>query len=356
MANFRTTLLTLSALTAAVSQISTAQADGHGLELVLGAGRTYFEEPLENATHLNLGLGYSINDRWTFEVIASEFSTETEVGSIDVDGRQYRVDALYHLNSINQWRPYVSFGVGDQEREIPLIDEKARDTLWNLGAGAKRSLGNNFDFRTEMRAFTSLDEEYTDIALTVGVNFLFGGRSDSKPVKAAPVAAVAAPAPVAAPEADTDGDGVLDSKDKCPDTPRRYKVDADGCPMQLTETVSINLAVTFDTNSAVVKEDYVSEVKNLADFMNQYADTVVTVEGHTDSSGADAYNKALSQRRADSVKNMLIERMNIEADRVTAIGYGEERPVADNTTAEGRAANRRVVGTVSKKVTSTQLQ
>jgi len=88
--------------------------------------------------------------------------------------------------------------------------------------------------------------------------------------------------------------------------------------------------------------------------MDQYENTVVTVEGHTDSSGADAYNKALSQRRAESVKNMMVNRFNISRDRVTAVGYGEDRPVADNNTAAGREQNRRVVGSVSTKVTTTE--
>ena len=88
--------------------------------------------------------------------------------------------------------------------------------------------------------------------------------------------------------------------------------------------------------------------------MGEYADTVVTIEGHTDSQGADAYNQKLSQSRADAVKAALITKYGVSADRVSAIGYGEAKPIADNNTAAGREQNRRVVGQVSTKVTKTE--
>jgi OmpA-OmpF porin, OOP family len=104
----------------------------------------------------------------------------------------------------------------------------------------------------------------------------------------------------------------------------------------------------------VIKPAFESEVAKLAEFMNQYADTVVTVEGHTDDQGADAYNQKLSQSRADAVKAMLITKYGVAAERVKAIGYGETQPVADNSTADGREQNRRVVGEVSSTVTKTE--
>ncbi|MNT90758.1 Outer membrane porin F precursor [compost metagenome] len=75
--------------------------------------------------------------------------------------------------------------------------------------------------------------------------------------------------------------------------------------------------------------------------MKQYPQTTTVVEGHTDSVGPDAYNQKLSQRRADAVKQVLVQD-GVEASRVSSVGYGESRPVADNGTAEGRAVNRRV--------------
>jgi len=331
---------------------SSVLADNHKFEVQAGASRNFFEESRDDATSGYLGLGYAINKNWTLEVIGSGFSTETTNSQIDIDGRQYRLDAVYNIDTTGSWRPFVAFGVGDQRLKLENKWEADHDTLVNLGAGVKHNLGGNFEFRSDVRAFNSLDNEYTDLAISAGISYLFG----AEPAKAAPVVVAPPPAPVPAPvkEVDSDGDGVFDSKDKCPDTPAQYKVDAVGCPMELTETVQIKLAVKFDTAKSIVKEEYMEDIGNLAKFMNQYTNTVVTVEGHTDSQGADAYNEKLSQSRAEAVKQVLISKFAIAADRVTAKGYGETKPVADNNTAPGREENRRVVGSVSADVKKKQ--
>ena len=344
MANPSAKILTLSALIAAASTGVSAQ--DHSAEINLGIGRILFGNDLDDTNNYHLGLGLPISDRWTLEVVANEYDADAQVTGVDVRGTQYRLDALYHFGDDQNWRPYAAFGAGDQ-RLSPEGGDPSHETLLNAGLGLKNRFARNWEWRTDVRLFNSLDEEYTDVVFSTGISFLFGA---GEPRRATP-----APEPVAAPtvieEADSDGDGVLDSKDKCPGTARQYKVDSEGCVLKLTETVSINLAVKFDTNSAVVKEEYMSDIRDLATFMNQYENTEVTVEGHTDSSGSDAYNKTLSQRRANSVRDVLIQRMNIEADRVTAVGFGEERPVADNNTVEGRDQNRRVVGAVSTRIT-----
>ena len=339
-----TQVLALSAVIAALMSTG-ASADNHKVEIHADAGRYFFDEPLEDANTWGLGVGFALTENWMLDLVASKYDSETQVGGVDVDGTQYRMDLLYHINTESAWRPYVAFGVGDQKREFNAANASSeRDTLLNLGAGVKRSLGDNWQFRTDLRAFNSLDNEYTDLAVTAGIGYAFGGTS-------APAAAPVVAAPV---EVDSDGDGVFDSKDQCPDTPKTHKVDAVGCSLKLTETVAIELKITFDTAKAIIKPEFDSEVASLATFMNQYADTVVTVEGHTDSQGSDAYNQKLSQSRADSVKAALITKYGISADRVNAIGYGEAKPVADNLTAAGREQNRRVVGQVSTAVTKTE--
>ena len=80
--------------------------------------------------------------------------------------------------------------------------------------------------------------------------------------------------------------------------------------------------------------------------MKTYPDTTVEIEGHTDNVGSEAYNLDLSKRRAESVKNYLVENLGIDPARLSAAGYGFSRPIADNNTREGRAQNRRVVATV----------
>jgi len=99
--------------------------------------------------------------------------------------------------------------------------------------------------------------------------------------------------------------------------------------------------VTFDTNSTVLRPGLQSEINRVAGVLNQYPETLVRVEGHTDSKGTDVYNMDLSNRRAMAVKNLLVQRGIVDS-RIEAVGYGETLPVATNDTEAGRQRNRRV--------------
>jgi OOP family OmpA-OmpF porin len=108
------------------------------------------------------------------------------------------------------------------------------------------------------------------------------------------------------------------------------------------DSVRVELDVKFDFNKSDVKESSQADIKSLADFMKQYPQTTTTVEGHTDAIGSDAYNQGLSERRANAVRDVLVNQHGIDSVRVSSVGYGESRPVADNGSESGRAINRRV--------------
>ena len=110
--------------------------------------------------------------------------------------------------------------------------------------------------------------------------------------------------------------------------------------------------VTFDTNSTEVRKGLYSEINRVAGVLNQYPDTLIRVEGHTDSVGSDKYNMDLSQRRANAVKTLLVQR-GVAAGRIEVIGYGKTMPVATNKTEAGRQMNRRVEIKIAPK-TQTQ--
>jgi len=99
--------------------------------------------------------------------------------------------------------------------------------------------------------------------------------------------------------------------------------------------------VTFDTNSTVVRPGLYSELNRVAGVLSQYPQTLVRVEGHTDSVGTNEYNQDLSVRRAMAVKNLLVQR-GIADSRIDSVGYGETMPVATNENETGRQRNRRV--------------
>lgn len=112
------------------------------------------------------------------------------------------------------------------------------------------------------------------------------------------------------------------------------------------------LAVTFksdmlyDVDSAALKPGAYPEIQRVAEVLNQYPQTRITVAGHTDSTGSEEYNQQLSERRAQNVKDALIQ-SGVQASRITTVGYGETQPVASNYTPEGRQLNRRVVVTIA---------
>ncbi|NCC24031.1 MAG: hypothetical protein EOM25_02340 [Deltaproteobacteria bacterium] len=153
-----------------------------------------------------------------------------------------------------------------------------------------------------------------------------------------PVDADGCPLPPKIVDVDSDGDGVVDRLDKCPGTPLGLAVDEHGCPIEVT----FRLEIQFDSDKAVVKPIYDDQLQAVADFLKANPETAVTIEGHTDSTGSKASNKKLSQARAVSVKNALVDRMGIDPARLTAMGFGQDRPIATNETVEGRQQNRRV--------------
>lgn len=146
---------------------------------------------------------------------------------------------------------------------------------------------------------------------------------------------------------DADRDGVADAIDECPNTPLTNKVNAVGCSV-LTETeISISLDILFPNNSSEISSPESFNIDEFAEFMQKHPDTVAEIQGHTSSVGSDAYNQALSQRRAESVKKLLVDSYNINASRLTAVGYGETRLKFMDDSAESHRLNRRIEAKVT---------
>lgn len=145
-------------------------------------------------------------------------------------------------------------------------------------------------------------------------------------------------------KADADGDGIADADDKCSGTPAGQPVNEFGCAK--TEKLQFTLNVQFAAGSSTLDPKSTEDLNKFADFMTEHANVKAEIEGHTDNTGAEKYNYTISQRRANSVMNYLVKTKKIDKARLTAKGYGPSQPVGDNTTAEGRAQNRRVVAHV----------
>ena len=136
---------------------------------------------------------------------------------------------------------------------------------------------------------------------------------------------------------DTDGDGVIDINDKCADTPKDVEVNFQGCP------VLAEYRFNFKFNSYKIGNKYYKQIKKLADILKNNKSISIEIQGYTDNVGSYIYNKELSLKRANSLREILVNKFKISPNRITIMGYGSDYPVASNATKEGQAKNRRII-------------
>ncbi|AXK56551.1 OmpA family protein [Pseudomonas protegens] len=274
---------------------------------------------VEDGFNPGASIGYFLTDDLSLNATYDKTNhtrSNDGTGNQKIKGDNFGLNAQYHFGTVGDaLRPYVSGGVAHKSMTNVIADgHSGRDqsTFLTAGAGVKYYFTDNLFARAGVEADYKLDNGKWDYAPTIGLGVNFGGSGG----KVAPAPVAPAPAPEPAPEA------------------------------PVAEVVRVELDVKFDFDKSVVKPNSYADIKNLADFMNQYPQTTTVVEGHTDSVGPDAYNQKLSERRANAVKQVLVNQYGVGANRVQSVGYGESRPVADNATEAGRAVNRRVEASV----------
>ncbi len=311
----------------------------------------------EDAPFGTLGFGKFLNPNFSLEAELN-YQNPAKNSNPNLWWSQYGVslDARYHFrNADSKWWPYLRGGLGWQRHEEeylipgaanPFQQHEDSNLAVNLGAGLQFDFGR-VDMRTEVGTRIDFDDvqarvgsnqdQFMDVLASIGLTVALG------PEPMAPVG----PAPVAAQscaDMDGDGDGVNDCNDKCPDSQAGQTIGPDGCPVP----VSIDLkGVNFDFDKSTLRPDAVAILNEAIEILKRYPDLRVEVAGHTDSKGTDQYNQALSERRATAVYDFMTSN-GIDAGRLMGpTGYGESRPIAPNTNAdgsdnpEGRAQNRR---------------
>jgi OOP family OmpA-OmpF porin len=142
---------------------------------------------------------------------------------------------------------------------------------------------------------------------------------------------------------DSDGDGIADKDDQCPN--KAGSAENNGCPV-ITDSVMDELndegsMIRFNASSSVIGEDSDECLDKIKSILDNYPSTIIMIEGHASSDGSKSFNQKLSEDRANSVKNALVGK-GADSDRLETIGYGEDKPLKDNTSREGRKSNRRV--------------
>lgn len=255
------------------------------------------------------------------------------------------------------FRPYALIGAGQQKIKVKNDSgneiAETKDTIGNLGLGAMYRINDALSLRGEARAIHNFDHNLWDGMALAGLEVVLGGHL--APAVAAP-AVPQTPVVVVEADQDSDGDGVIDSLDQCPNTPANVVVDETGCPVQvqIDDELKMELRVFFDNDKSVIKEQYKPEIAKVAEKMREYPNSSASIEGHASKTGPSArYNQRLSEARAIAVKTMLTNEFGVAPNRLSTVGYGYDRPIAPNDTEEGRAMNRRVYAVITGNKTMT---
>jgi OOP family OmpA-OmpF porin len=348
----RKILITLVASAAGLNGAAASAAYDTGLYLGAGPGLSYLDP---ESGHSGFGLddgrsrggklylGYDIDEKLSIEGYYADLGEAQMSPYGTIDYRDRGVNGTYYFYQPHSGREGLSafarLGIGWMENDTELNYVRENDSHFMLGAGLEYGLGSGFALRA---AYEMFDKDAH--LLTVSLLKRFGERQAPPPVKPEPapqplvVEPAPQPAPVVKPPSDGDGDGIVDAQDACPDSAPGEKVDAAGCKLQ--EVIQLK-GVTFALNSAELVGDSDRLLNDVAATLRRYPEQRVEVAGYTDSQGAEEYNRKLSERRANAVREYLLGQ-GVAAERLSARGYGEAQPIADNGTAEGRAVNRRV--------------
>jgi OOP family OmpA-OmpF porin len=327
------------------------QLDGNDLESGFKGGQVAF--------------GYGFAEHWSAELALGRIHLDSNSTDNNVDQDNYLFNVLNIYNRGGRFAPYLIGGVGYLDNQIKVGDSDSGFQLQG-GVGLFTNLWKQrIALRTEVlyRWWDGANSNFGDTLVNVGLQFALGSKEEAP----APVVA-AAPPPSPPPDPDSDRDGVVDRLDKCPGTPEGTRVDSNGCPRVIDSdgdgvadaadqcpdtpkgdrvgpfgcSCDVVRQVHFANNSAELTAEGKAELDELADTLTKLKFMAGTVVGHTDSTGSEAYNQKLSERRAQTVSDYLQDK-GIASGRLEVSGAGESEPIADNATADGRAQNRRVV-------------
>lgn len=267
---------------------------------------------LRNEPLFGAALGYDVTKHFGAEAMFNYIGTKNKLLGRDVDAYVYHLDGLYYFCPDKKLVPYLAVGGGGLSLN-PGARESDTNGMIDYGFGVKYSVTKNLALRGDIRHLITFGNHNNNLSYALGVTYQWGG---AKPT----------PAPPTVSEVE---------KTVVPPAVVEKKV----APPQ--KEVCVYLDVYFDFDRAVIKPRYDNEIKKIADFMKAHPHLTATIKGYTDYVGTEEYNKLLSDRRAESVKDYLVDHFGISPERITTVGFGENRPRATNQTAFGRQLNRR---------------
>ena len=398
----------VSTVSLALFVVAPLQAESRGNTYInLSAGIEDFDSDrqLKSKDLIALGLEHRYSVNWAAELFLMDSDPRLKGSNEQIDLTQWGVDGIYYFDTDDaaSIQPYAAIGLGISD--FGTGSDSNEEAQARVGLGFRYILAEHWSVRADARLLYSEESHTVDNTLMIGLSYAF------RPQRIVPKAMPEPEPVVPVVEADSDSDGVVDSKDQCPGTGSGITVDGRGCPFDsdndgvadhadecpgtepaasvdlkgcmldndgdgvgnhrdqcpatpvgrqvdengckyvLHRTEEMTLQINFASNSSDITQDQYSEIETVARFLQKYGEVSTVIEGHTDDRGAADYNQKLSQSRANAVRNVLIERYGIAANRISAKGFGESRPIASNASSAGRSSNRRVVAVMKAEIT-----
>lgn len=325
-----------------------AQEQGQDTNQYLYAVPFYAEPDDDRRADNGFGFGLGYGWRWTDRLFweAQGFGTAFDTERSDLtDFFQYGggLDLTYRIPA-GSVTPFGLVGLGGVYNDVVPNSDDEFTVFGNVGVGLLSApIANGLRIRFEGRYiydnFEFGDSDgMGDWRVGLGVQVPLGRKvvTKEKEVVREKVVTKEVPATIA----DSDGDGVPNQNDRCSNTLEGLATDSRGCASQKPQVVRLE-GVTFEVDSARLRPSSRETLQRVAEALRGEPNLKVEIAGHTDSTGPAAYNRQLSKRRANSVREYLI-REGIDRNRLRARGYGEQQPTATNATEAGRAQNRRV--------------
>lgn len=325
-----------SVLLAGLMFTTSINADTKENKLGINVGGTsIYNENSINMDNFSAGVTYQFNE------VRSEVKPRIDLDYVKI--KNYKdvtslvkgsVNGVYELTEDYVVTPYVMAGVGYETVGNSIVNEFDSRAFAQGGVGAVYHQDDGYDVNVEAKALQVFGSDNQDneiiatagVAIPVGTIGTYPVDKDECPIKID--------------EPDEDRDGVADAVDQCPETPCYFTVDQYGCPTKAT------LRIHFDVDKATIRPHSMPKVEAFASFLRDNKGSMVKIVGHTDSDADDAYNMVLSEARANTVMNKLIE-LGVSANRLSAEGKGETMPITSNATEAGKQLNRRIEVTLT---------
>ncbi|HLP30512.1 MAG TPA: OmpA family protein, partial [Geothrix sp.] len=301
---------------------------------------------LKDQVHFGLGVGHWYSDRWGIDLRALRHNLEADnyPGAPSGEETHLLLSGLFNFRpGAGNWYPYLSAGLGGTNVEKKYSPSGKETTRFNYhgGLGIMGKPAENFLLDVSAKAVSvELPKSRMEYLVTLGLGYTWGGGR-----KAAPAPAPApAPLPEPKPEPKVEPVAPPPPPPPAPEPPKEVAkpVPPPPPPPPPAKIVLDEATLHFANGKAELGPDATAAIQKVADGLKAYpGDYKLEVSGHTSSVGGKALNKALAKRRADAVAKILVD-SGIPASKVTTVGVGPDKPIADNATKDGQAKNRRV--------------